>query len=118
MDKIKTFLTFLESMKPHDPELVSAVMEGFSVAFEAKEPAIRTKPHPVFHAEDADVTDNKDHFPLGTVGQARNALARVNQYTELPTWWTGKSLKSLKKRVVNAVKKAYPSIEVDPEDAE
>ena len=44
MDKVKTFLTFLESMKPHDPELVSAVMEGFSVAFEAKEPAIHTKP--------------------------------------------------------------------------
>ena len=29
--------------------------------------------------------DHKDHFEINTIGQARNALARVHQYSSLPS---------------------------------
>jgi len=72
---------------------------------------VRNKPNPVFSAGSSNVKDNKDHFPLGTVAQARNALARANQYSSVPKWYNG-TLKSLKSAVASAVKKAYPSINV------
>ena len=53
----------------------------------------------------------KDHFPINTEKQARNALSRVNQYKRVPPWYNG-TLPQLKKAVAAAVKKAYPSIEV------
>jgi hypothetical protein len=71
----------------------------------------RTRPNPVFDSTSSKVKDNKDHFPLGNVAQARNALARVNQYDKVPDWYDG-SLNELKDAVVRAVKKEYPSIEV------
>jgi len=55
--------------------------------------------------------DKKDHFPINNANQARNALARVNQYKKAPTWWKG-SLESLQKKVRSAVKKKYPKINV------
>lgn len=73
--------------------------------------AVRNKPNPVFDAKSSKVKDDKDHFPLGSVAQARNALARVNQYSKVPSWFDG-SLEELKKKVASAVKKEYPSIEV------
>jgi len=72
---------------------------------------VRNKPNPVFDAKSSKVKDDKDHFPLGNVNQARNALARANGYKRKPTWYTG-SLSELKKSVASAVKKEYPSIEV------
>jgi len=65
----------------------------------------------VFPAGSSKVTDDKDHFPINSAAQARNALARANQYDKAPAWYKG-SLSSLKKGVASAVKKAYPSIEV------
>jgi hypothetical protein len=65
----------------------------------------------VFPWEHSKVTDKKDHFPINTENQARNALARVNQYKEAPKWYKG-SLESLVGAVVRAVKKAYPDIKV------
>jgi hypothetical protein len=70
---------------------------------------VRTKPSPVVPAERA--KDKKDHFPLGSLNQARNALARVMQYDKVPPWYKG-SLKSLQEAVRRAVKRKYPSIEV------
>ena len=72
---------------------------------------VRNKPSPVFDSKHPKVNDNKDHFPLGNMNQARNALARVNQYDTVPEWWNG-NLQSLQNAVIKAVKKEYPSIEI------
>lgn len=71
----------------------------------------RSKPEPIFESSDSRITDNKDHFPINTIGRARNALARVNQFEEAPPWWKG-SLKSLVKAVTKAVHKKYKDIEI------
>jgi hypothetical protein len=55
--------------------------------------------------------DNKDHFPINSEAQARNALARVNQFDKAPPWWSG-SLQSLVNTVAKAVKSKYKGIEV------
>lgn len=72
---------------------------------------IRNRGKVVFDSECTKVTDNKDHFPINDVAQARNALARASQYKSVPTWYKG-TLEELVKRVQNKVKKEYPSIEV------
>lgn len=55
--------------------------------------------------------DKKDHFPINDEAQARNALARVNQFSSVPDWYSG-SLQSLVSLVARKVKAKYPSIEV------
>ena len=65
----------------------------------------------VFKAGSPKVNDDKDHFPINSADQARNALARVAQYKSAPKWYEG-SLADVQKKVRSAVKKAYPSIEV------
>lgn len=54
--------------------------------------------------------DKKDHFPINNIDQARNAIARVNQYSKVPDWYKG-SLQSLVNAVVRKVHSKYPSIE-------
>jgi hypothetical protein len=54
--------------------------------------------------------DKKDHFPINDEGQARNALARVQQLTSAP-WYKG-SLEGLKALVSRKVKAKYPKIDV------
>lgn len=53
--------------------------------------------------------DKKDHFPINSEGQARNALARVHQYSKVPSWYKG-SLEGLQKLVSSKVHSKYPSI--------
>jgi hypothetical protein len=53
--------------------------------------------------------DKKDHFPINDIGQARNALARVHQYSSVPSWYNG-SLKGLQSLVSGKVHAKYPSI--------
>ena len=53
--------------------------------------------------------DKKDHFPINDEGQARNALARVHQYSSAPSWYGG-SLKGLQDLVSRKVHSKYPSI--------
>ena len=55
--------------------------------------------------------DKKDHFPINDADQARNALARVQQYSSKPEWWSG-SLKGLQDLVSRKVKAKYPKINV------
>lgn len=55
--------------------------------------------------------DKKDHFPINNEAQARNALARVNQFSKVPDWYSG-SLQGLVSLVARKVKSKYPSIEV------
>lgn len=56
--------------------------------------------------------DKKDHFPINDIDQARNALARVQQYSSVPSWYNG-SLKSLQDAVSRKVHSKYPSIGKD-----
>lgn len=65
----------------------------------------------VFQSTSSKVKDNKDHFPINDVAQARNALARVAQYDKAPKWYKG-SLIELKNKVKSAVRNTYPSIKV------
>lgn len=53
--------------------------------------------------------DKKDHFPINDEDQARNALARVHQYSSAPPWYNG-SLKGLQDLVSRKVHAKYPSI--------
>jgi hypothetical protein len=80
---------------------------------EKKDPKadVRNRGDVVFPAKSKSVKDDKDHFPINSVAQARNALARVNQYSSAPSWYKG-SLESLVKAVAGAVKRKYPSIKV------
>jgi hypothetical protein len=93
MKKIKSFLTFINEGKKNP---------------KAK---VRNRGDVVFSAESKNVTDDKDHFPINSAAQARNALARANQYKSVPKWYKG-TLKSLVKKVASSVKKKYPSIDV------
>ena len=72
---------------------------------------LRNRGDVVFPADSPKVVDDKDHFPINNKNQARNALARVNQYSAAPKWYKG-SLDSLVKKVAAAVKKKYKGIEV------
>ncbi len=76
---------------------------------------VRNKPDAIFGDKHPKVKDNKDHFPIDTIGRARNALARVQQFDSTPPWWKG-SLEELKSAVSRAVKKKYPSINVGGKD--
>jgi len=60
------------------------------------------------------VKDQRGHFKLNTIGQARNALARVKQYDNAPKWFTG-SLEQLVKIIQRKVHAAYPSIAITKE---
>lgn len=72
---------------------------------------VRNRGDVVFPAGSKKVKDNKDHFPINSVNQARNALSRVAQYNAAPSWYSG-SLSDLQKKVRSAVKRKYPQIEV------
>lgn len=72
---------------------------------------VRNRGSVVFPAASKDVTDKKDHFPINSVSQARNALSRVAQFKKSPKWYKG-SLSTLQKSVRAAVKKKYPTIKV------
>lgn len=56
--------------------------------------------------------DKKDHFPINSANQARNALARVHQYSTVPSWYKG-SLKGLQALVSRKVHSKYPEIGKD-----
>lgn len=72
---------------------------------------VRNRGKVVFPAESSNVKDKKDHFPINDADQARNALARANQFSSAPEWYKG-SLQSLVSAVARAVHKHYPKIEV------
>lgn len=65
----------------------------------------------VFSHGSSKVTDNKDHFPINNQNQARNAIARANQYDKSPDWYKG-SLTQLINAVIRSVHKKYPKIEI------
>lgn len=71
---------------------------------------VRNRGDVVFSAENPKVKDNKDHFPINSEKQARNALARINQYDKTPEWYDGE-LKEMIKKVVSRIESKYPSID-------
>ena len=85
---------------------------------EKKDPKVKVQSRPavVFSAESDKVKDGKNHFPINTAAQARNALSRVSQYKKVPKWYDG-SLSSLVKEVQSKVKSKYPSIKTTKKSA-
>lgn len=77
-------------------------------------PHKKDRPAPIFPKESPKVKDDKDHFPVPDAAHGRNALARVNQYGEVPSWYDG-SLSELKDAVVKAVSEKFPGIEIEKE---
>jgi len=69
----------------------------------------------VFPKSHSSVTDDKDHFPIGTPSHARNALSRMGAFSSPPKWYSG-TLENFKNTIRQAVKKRYTSIEVSDED--
>lgn len=76
--------------------------------------ATRNRGDVVFPAESPKVKDDKDHFPINTAGQARNAIARGNQFSSAPDWYKG-SAQDLVNAIIRAVKKKYPDMEISKE---
>jgi hypothetical protein len=60
----------------------------------------------------ASAKDKQDHFPINSEGQARNALARVHQYSSAPEWYKG-SLSGLQALVSRKVHSKYPGIKIE-----
>ena len=81
------------------------------VAEDKKDPdaEVRNRGDATFSAGSKKVKDDKDHFPVNSKDQARNALARASQYDKKPKWYTG-DLDSLVKAVQRKVKAKYPDI--------
>jgi hypothetical protein len=117
----------IENSFIEDDELQKEIDEAFDLGQEINEKefkskktgkklkakaGVRSRGKVVFPAESPKVKDKKDHFPINSIGQARNALARSHQYGgKAPAWYNG-SLSELQNAVERAVKTAYPSIEV------
>jgi hypothetical protein len=74
-------------------------------------PAGSERPAPIFSDSSSKVKDKKDHFPIPDIAHARNALARVNQYSEVPSWYDG-SLEELRSKVKSTVHSKFPSIKI------
>lgn len=60
----------------------------------------------------SEAKDKQDHFPINDEDQARNALARVHQYSKVPSWYNG-SLKGLQDLVSRKVHSKYKGIGKD-----
>lgn len=76
--------------------------------------AVRNRGEVVFPAESSKVKDDKDHFPINSKAQARNAISRGNQFSEAPEWYKG-SAQDLVNAIIKAVKKKYPDMEISKE---
>jgi len=63
----------------------------------------------VFQNTHPKVKDNKDHFPINDLAHGRNALARVMQYSSVPSWYDG-TLADLRSAVRRAVYGKFPGL--------
>ena len=93
--------------------------ELITVLEEDKDPKakVRNRGDVIFPADSSSVSDNKDHFPINNIDQARNALSRASQYKTKPSWYDG-SLDSLVKKIQSRVKEKYSSIDTTEASAE
>lgn len=102
--------------KNHLKHIIKEELEAVLSEEENPEAKVRNRGNVVFPAESSSVKDNKDHFPINSESQARNALARASQYSSVPKWYTG-TLDSLVGKVQSRVKGKYPSIETTKKSA-
>lgn len=63
----------------------------------------------IFPANSGKNKSSKDRFPINNEAQARNALARVNQYSSAPDWYNG-DLQSLVNTVARKVHEKFKGI--------
>lgn len=91
--------------------LVKESLDLFLIEKKDPKAKIRNRGNVVLSAGSKFVKDNADHFPINSIKQGRNALARVHQYDSSPGWYEG-NLESLIKKVINAVHRKYPSIKI------
>lgn len=115
LNNLVDFKTFTESdlFKENKPTKRTGVAkdilkEELETLNEREDPDVKGFVFPKRHAS---VTDDKDHFPIGTPSHARNALSRAGQFTSAPKWYKG-SLSSFQTAIKNAVKTKYKDIEV------
>lgn len=80
-----------------------------AVAKEKLDPKAKVRNRGTVCVPASSAKDKKDHFPINNEAQARNALARVHQYSSAPEWYSG-SLKGLQDLVSRKVHSKYPSI--------
>ena len=114
LNKIENILVLAsEYEKIASKHLVSVAKEKSTKKKDPKA-KVRNRGTVVFPAESSSVKDDKDHFPINDEAQARNALARANQYSKAPEWYNG-SLDSLVKAVARKVHSKYPGIKVTEE---
>lgn len=90
---------------------ISDLISRVSKKKKKKTPKSQKRGDCVFPHTSKKVKDNKDHFPINSESQARNALSRANQYDKSPPWYDG-SLKDLVSAVARKVHSKYPDIEV------
>jgi hypothetical protein len=108
-DKLVSFATRFEQIS--NESLEKSAKKKEKVDPKAK---VRNRGSVCVPAEQA--KDKKDHFPINDEAQARNALARVHQYSSAPDWYSG-SLKGLQALVARKVKAKYPKIDVGGKDS-
>jgi len=107
---VSSLNVFMREMRHELTESAKEVDEEIN---EKKNPnaKVRNRGDVVFPAGSKKVKDDKDHFPINSQAQARNALARANQYSKSPSWYDG-SLQELVDKVASAVKRKYKGIDV------
>lgn len=114
-DVISTVIkeSFQDTIKDLLKEMKYELLESIKPINEKKDPnaKVRNRGDVIFPAGSSKVKDDKDHFPINNQDQARNALARANQYKSSPSWYKG-SLKELVSKVASAVENKYPKIKV------
>ena len=99
-------------MKITKSQIRKIIAEELNRLKEKKDPEaeVRNRGEVAFSAKSSKVKDDKDHFPINSEAQARNALSRASQYSTVPSWYNG-SLSDLVAAVQRKVKAKYPSIE-------
>lgn len=98
--------------------ILNSYFDGFNVVA-VNDSADAPRTDCIFPKDSPDVNDGKCHYPLNSLARARAAIAYANKMTEKPTWYSGDlDVAGLVKKIVNAAKAAYPSIDVSPESYE
>ncbi len=90
-------------MSQHNTDQLLVLAENFEKLAKEKGEFIFPKTHPK--------VKSGEHYPIDTIGRARNALSRANAMSAAPDWYKG-TLKEFLNTVVRAVHKKYPSIEI------
>jgi hypothetical protein len=109
-EQLFTLASKFESLATEDLTKIAKEKESKKLDPKAK---VRNRGTVCVPAESA--KDKKDHFPINDEGQARNALARVHQFSKAPEWYSG-SLAGLQALVARKVKSKYPKIDVGGKD--